>query len=538
VVVVLSLEKNKVLFILFLPFFAGLILMVYAWWSSYPLSMDSIFDVIFNHVSLLYWVSVPLLLGSMCMISISFKNQYVKWIAAIGIVLTIYSLSYFYYMMPGSDSQAFRGMTEYFIKTKDLDASKLGHSYFQWPSFFLLSDMATSVSGLGLANFEFLLYTIIGFLLATGMYAYASRAYKHEGFLAVVTFFAAMFYFLNYQDVPFSLAFGLLFLLFMLETRQKNLNVILTELVLFTCITFTHAFVPLFFILYLLIRFMLHRSSQHGRLALMTLIIYLLVQLSQASSSFFNNIIVAFTNPSEYSSITKAILAPVSVPFDEIAQMFSRYVTIATIMICFAGFTILLIKRKMRDLDIAIFLTGVVYSTVGIGLSALGSRAIPLIFMPISLGAAYFLKTRFRPYVIALFLVLIILFVFIPIHGTFGSSQIFFQTRVDYQTENFLIDHYNWTNPSLMLAHYRVITYLEAKQPSPVRFEDDVYSPLFPRIEEYDCIVYTVGLGINLLRYNYTTDSILHENILNVIYDAGSSYIALKSSNFTYAPTG
>jgi hypothetical protein len=241
------------------------------------------------------------------------------------------------------------------------------------------------------------------------------------------------------------------------------------------------------------------------------------------------------TVPSEYSSIVKAILAPVSVPIDEIAQMFSRGVTITTIMICFAGFIVLLIKRKMRDVDKAIFLTGVVYSASGIILSNLGSRAIAIVFIPISLGASYLLKSRFRPYVISLFLVLLILFAFVPLHGTFNTNQIMFQTKVDYQTENFLIDHYNWTNPSLILAHSRVITYLYAKQPSLVIFEDDVYSPLFPRIKEYDCIVYTVGLGINLLRYNYTNKGILHEEKLNMIYNNGFSYIATKSSIFTWA---
>jgi hypothetical protein len=236
------------------------------------------------------------------------------------------------------------------------------------------------------------------------------------------------------------------------------------------------------------------------------------------------------TAPSEYSTyLVKAVSAPVSVPIDKIAQTFSRGVTITTAVICFAGFTVLLIKRKMRDLDKAIFLTGVVYSATGIIFYTLSSRAIPIVFIPISLGASYLLKSRFRPYVKSLFLVLLILFAFIPLHGTFSTNQIMFQTEEAYQTENFLINHHNWTNPNLILAHYRVITYLQSKQPSLVNFEDDVYSQLFPRIKEYDCIVYTVGLGINLLRYNYTTDSILREEKLNVVYNSGFSYIAIKA---------
>jgi hypothetical protein len=511
--------------------------MVCSWWSSYPLSIDSVSDVIFNHVSLLYWVSLPLLLASLYMIAITFKSNYLKWLALVGIVLTMYSLSYFYYKMPGSDSQAFRGLTEYFVKTGNLDPSVEGHAYFEWPSFFLLNEISSSVSGIEPANFEFVLYTIIGVLFATGLHVCASRVYKNEGFLAVLTFFVVMFNFLNFQAVPFSLAFGLLILLFALETRQRNSGVTLAMLVLFIGITFTHAFVPLFFILYLLIRFMLNRREHYGRFVLMTLVIYLVIQITQAGISFPQNIRSVLTLPSEYSGIVRAVLTPISTPIDEIFQMFSRGVIIATGIICFAGFAIVLIKRKMRNLDVAIFITGVVYSASGIVLFSLGSRAVPLIFIPISLGASYILMARYRPYVISLFLVLLVLFAFVPLHGSFNTNQIMFQTKADYQTENFWIDYYNMTYPSYVLAHYRVITYLYAKQPSSVYFENDVYSSLFPRIGEYDCIIYTVGLGINLLMYNYTTDSMLREEKLDVVYTSGFSYIATKSSNFTYAPT-
>jgi hypothetical protein len=398
--------------------------------------------------------------------------------------------------------------------------------------------MATSVSGMELAKFEFLLYAIMGFLLATALYVYASKAFKKGGLLAVAAFFVAMFYFLNYQCVPFSLAFGLLFLLFMLETREKSFSVILTILVLYTGMSFVHAFVPLFFVLYSLIRCILNRSKQYGRLFVMTLVIYLVVQVTQAPFSFAESIRGVITLPSEYRSIVEAILTPVSVPIDVVAQMFSRAVTITTITMCLVGFIVLVIKRRMRDLDKAIFLTGVVYSAYGSIFFVLGSRAIPLVFIPTSLGAAYLLESRFRPYVKFLFLILLILFVFIPLHGSFYDSQIIFQTKEAYQTENFMIHNYNWTNPSLILAHYRVITYLQTKQPSLANFEDDVYSPLFPRLKDYDTIVYTVGLGKNLLRYNYTTERILREEKLNMIYNNGFSYVSTKSSNFTWTPTG
>jgi hypothetical protein len=374
-------EKNK---LLLLPFFAGLILMGYSWYLSYPLSINSVDDYVFNNVSILYWFSLPLLLAPMCMMAVTSKNNSLKWIISIGIVITIYSFSYFYFMLPGSDSQYFRGLTEYFIKTKNLDPLQPNHFYYQWPSFFILADIATSVSGLELANFEFLLYTIIGFLLATTLHVYAFKAYKNGGFLAVAAFFLSMFVFLNYECVPFSLALGLLFLLFMLETQQKSLGVILTMQVLFTGISITHVFAPLFFVSYLLMRSILNRSKQYRNLLLLTLSIYLLVQVTQAQFSFAINIINIMTSPTEYPHMVQTTLAPVSVPIDVIAQMFSRTVTIAVAMICVAGFIFLLIKRKMRALDKAILLAGAVYSGLGVLLNNLGERAIPITFIPLS----------------------------------------------------------------------------------------------------------------------------------------------------------
>lgn len=522
--------------LLFLPFAVGLILLVCSWWLSYPLSIDSTSDIIFNHVSLLYWISLPLLLASLYMINVTSKNNSLKWIATIGIVLTIYSLSYFYYTLPGSDSQAFRGLTEYLIKTKDLDPSKPYHDYFQWPSYFLLNVIATSVCGMALRSFEFLLYTIMGFLFTTSLYVYASRTFKDEGCIAVVSFFVALFYFFNYQDVPFSLAFGLLFLLFMLETKQKNLNVTLTILVLFTGIAFTHVFVPIFFILYLLARYILNRNKSYGRLLLATLIIYLVAQITLSPLFFVENI-VNVTISTEYSRMVSAVLEPVSIPIDEIAQMFSRGVTIATAVICLVGFAVLLIKRKMRDLDKAIFLAGAVYCAFGVvSWYALGSRAIPVFFIPISLGPAFLMKSRLRKYVISVFLVLIMLFAFVPFHRTFYTNQIIFQTEEAYQVENFLINYYDWANPSLILAHSTMKPYLQAKQPGLVLFEGDLFEPLFPRVKEYDVIVYTLGLGINLMRYNYTIDRIFQEESSNVIYNNGFSDILIKSSNSTVAP--
>lgn len=530
-----SLEKNK---LLLFPFFIGIMLMVYSWYLSYPLSIDSLGDFVFNHISPLYWVSLPLMLASMYLMAVTSKSNFWKWIISVGIVMTIYSLSYFYFMLPGSDSQYFRGLTEYHIKTNDITPFKPYHTYFEWPSFFLLGNIATSLSGLGLIHFEFILYAIIGFLLVTALYVYFSKVYKKSGFIAVVAFFIMMFYFLNYQGVPFSLAFGLLLLLLILETNViESRERTFTMVILFVGMTFTHAFVVLFFVLHEFVRYILGRNRKHLRLFLLTLTIYFTVQVFQAPLSFVDNIKGIMSLSPEYGMIVEAIATPTSVPLDIVAQAFSRFVVIITSILCGAGFVALLIKGRMRLLDKAVFLSGAVYSAFGSAVIVLGSRAFPIFFIPVSLGASYIFESRFRSYMKWVFLVLLVLFAFVPLHTSFYDSQIMFQTEEAYQAENFMIDHYNWTHPSLILAHFRVVTYLRAKQPSIAYFETD-FSTLFPRLKDYDSIVYTIGLGKNLLRYNHTTEKILHEEKLNVIYNNDFSYIAIKSSNFTWTPTG
>jgi hypothetical protein len=236
---------------------------------------------------------------------------------------------------------------------------------------------------------------------------------------------------------------------------------------------------------------------------------------------------MVMTFGSEFSQLAEAALTPVSVPIDVIAQMLSRAVTIASVTICGAGFIILLFKRKTRSLDKAIFLTGTIYSAAGVVLYVLGSRAISLAFLPISLGAVYLFGTRLRPYLACVILVLLILFPSIPFHSTFTSI---FQTEEEYAADNFLISSHNWTKPGLILADYRAITYLESIQAS------DAYSPLIRVIKEADTIFCTIALGKELLYFNYSMEKIVYEKKLNTIYTNGFSYVATRSWNFSWAP--
>ncbi len=104
-------DKKKLLFV---PLFVGLTLLIWSWFASYPLSVGSANDFVFKHMSLLYWFSLVLLFPSMYLIAATFKNNLLKWIMVVGIVLLLYSIFFFYNRLATSDSLFFRGLNEYF----------------------------------------------------------------------------------------------------------------------------------------------------------------------------------------------------------------------------------------------------------------------------------------------------------------------------------------------------------------------------------------------------------------------------------------
>lgn len=517
--------------LLYVPFFLGISLIAYSWFISYPVTNISANNPIISHVSIVYWFSLPLTLASALVIAATSKNQNLKWVMTVSIVLLIYSLSYFFYRLPGSDSTYFRGLTESFMNTNNLNPFTYSRYYFQWPSFFLLSDITVTISGLELANVEFLFYTILGFLMATALYVNASKVFRKGGFLAVVAFFMALFYFLNFQYVPFSLAFALLLILIMLESDQSNYSIPI-KLVLFAGLTFTHAVVALFFVLYLLMRRILDKKQQ-GHLFLLTLVTYFLIQLYQASLWFETTIVNLITFRSEYSVVAENILSPASSPIDTVAQMFSRAVTIVTVLVCLSGFALLLVRRKMRNLDKALFLTGTLFSVLGIVVYYVGLRALPIAFIAISLGISYLFESKYEKHLKYLFLVLAISFIFIPLHNSFDGSAILYQTEEELFMSRFTLEYYNWNPQRKLLSYHGTKWYLLPHLNYTAYTFDSQTSNQFYNLsgKQYDTIMYSERLGSSFSAYGIEPQNVTEFILMNynTIYDSGEYFIAEKT---------
>jgi hypothetical protein len=419
------------------------------------------------------------------------------------------------------------------MRTMSLDPSQPNHTYFQWPGFFIIIEIANLVSGVELIQLQFLQYTIIAFLLTTTVYVYASKIWKNNGQLATISFSILAFYFINFQAVPFSLALGLLFVLFMLEARQKSPITIVLMVILFICISLIHSFVPLFFVIYLLIRSIISGRQRPLLLFLLMTTIYLLTEISLAGSFFTFYVRFMLASPSDYQSIVSGTLSTVSeTPLQVISQMFSRIVVISIALMCSIGFILLIVRRKLRNLDKALFLSGTFYAAVGSVLSILGNRSFPLIFVPVSLGVVLLFKSKLGRYVKYILLILLIFTVSIPLHTTLVSRTTLFQTEEELSTANFMLEHYNWNNNSTILSHSGTRWYLhpQINVNNSALYDESSNQFNFSNLKSFDTIIYSIHLGISFAELGYTPENVSEPIVKsdNIIYDSGYSFIAEK----------
>ncbi len=218
-------------------------------------------------------------------------------------------------------------------------------------------------------------------------------------------------------------------------------------------------------------------------------------------------------------------------PIDSIAQIFSRVTWVSTTMIVSIGFLLLLIKRSLRTVDLSLLVSMVAYTALAAILPIMGRRAFFALLIPISLGVTYYYKSKFGRHLKYSFLIIVLLLTSIPLTRSFYDSQIFFQTEVEYQSANFLINHYNWTKQSSILSHFRVMRYLETKTASDSEFGHDLTSTFPEDARNYDCAFYTIGLGKNLLLHNQSAPEAFSGVGYNRVFDSTFCAILIKMNS-------
>lgn len=534
-------QKLKLILI---PICVGAVLLFISWYLSYPVSIDSPYDFAYNHISYLYWVGLAILFFSFFVVATKTENNSLRWAMAIGTVLLMFSQTYFYYMVPGSDSHQFRGLTEYYISTGDLSLQP-HHSYYEWPLFFLLNKIVISITGLDLRYCEFILYGTTCSIITSFIYLHVSKVQKNA-YIAVIAFFIILTNFFNFQFwAAFTLSLCYILLLLYLDSMTTKREVLPAMLIIFAGMTYTQILTPLFFVIYSLVMYILKKNRKYLNLFILTSIIYAFVlsknllfayYMKRLTDLFFQEILHRIT------VTTASSIAPQ--PYvDVIAQLFSRSVTVTTVLVTGLGFVVLVRRKKLRGTDYAMLLTGAIFAaTILVTPSSyhnLSNRSYFLLCIPASMGAAYLCESKLRKYFVPAFMVFLLLFTFVIMHKTFYDQEIQFQTKAEYQCANFMIGTTNWNTPASVLSPFRFMKYLTTKSstdPNVVVFEDDSSARALGRFPEnmtyYTYVAYTIGLAKSSLAANYSVEEsfmAFEVNHFNLIYNSGNfSYIFSK----------
>jgi hypothetical protein len=514
----------------------GLILILYSYYLSYPLLMDAVDDFVYYHISPVYWLGLFILMPSLFVLATISERDVVRLLSCIGLLLSMYSIKFFYFSFPSSDVHYVRGLVEYALSTGDLDPGKAFHDYFQWPLFFVFIQMFSVLTNIDLTIIEYLSFIVFGVLYVSSLYVYYYNYDKKSNHISIMAFLLVMYWFLNYQFAPFSLAMAFLFILYMIESNDNlTINHTIISLLLYLCVVLTHPFAALFYIYYLLIMYAFSRRREHLQLFLFTLLIYMAYTIY--STEFFIPTVVGQIGRIDIMQYTVIVRRTFSGrvterPFiDVLSQTFSRIIVISTGLFTGIGFLQLLYRRKLRNVDNLLLISSGIIAVAGALIPVIGMRVVFGLVIPISLGINYFFDSKYRRHTIALFLILVTLFPFIPLTQSFYDREVHFQTENEYVTSNFFIEHHNWLNRDSVLSHFRTSHYLKTRTSGRTLFPHDVQDAFPYNAEESDYIIYNVGIGKKFYSANFTLPTFLEENAYNRIYDSHFSYIASKSDD-------
>ena len=419
------------------PFFLiGIALIVFAWLESYPVSIPSVERHVFDSISPIFWPGLSLVLGCLFLICKSSRNKKVKFVCAITLTFFVYIHYLFFPLLPGSDAHYFRGLAKLFLT---VGVDPLQQSYFQWPSFFVLNSVLVEILGFSIDTVSILLFLTTGLLFSSSLFVFFSRDAEELGFVGVALYFVGLFWFLNYQFAPQSLALGLFFVLLCLVSR-KDLSSTIASLSVFASLAFMHAFIGVLFLLFYFVLTLCDRSRLNSfmlySVIYLATLVYFTVYYFHDLVQTLANLSIVFWEQGEYGRILQATLrGPVTI-LDDVARTLSRGVTFSIWGVLLVGFLDRTLKKEIKIHDLSLLVAGSFHFLLGGFLHLLGARALQIMFVPAVSGYRLFL-CRYKRIMTVYLLLIFMLFPFISLHQIYDITSV--QTASGERASDFMI---------------------------------------------------------------------------------------------------
>ena len=426
-------SRKSLKYVLFL---VGIAFVSLAWSESYPVSIPRTGTYVFDKISPWLWLGLSLIFVSLYEIS-RVSNRKIGFLCAITFTLFVYVHYLLFPLLPGSDSHYFRALTKLF---SSVGINPTEQDYFQWPSFFILNKTLVEVLALDVNAVSLVTFLLTGFLLSSTLFVFLSSEDRKLGFIGVAFYFMGLFYFLNYQFAPQSLALGL-FLVSASFMSKNAFGFRLASFLIFGSLVLMHAFIPVLFLLcYLILTF---RDPRRVTSLILFCAIYL-ATLTYFSVQHFQYLLLgalaelryAFTLHGEYAVIIQGTFVPPVTFLDAVAQTFSRAITISIWAILIIGCLMRALNKDIKITSLSLLIAGSIYFAIGTFLSVLGARALQIVFVPFVSGYKPLLRRAPRIMHVCLLLIFM-LFPFVIMHQIYDTT--FAQTTSGQRESEILI---------------------------------------------------------------------------------------------------
>jgi hypothetical protein len=245
------------------------------------------------------------------------------------------------------------------------DISTLAYNYYQWPIFFIFSKVAIIYSGMELRIFSFMLYAIFGILTTTCIYNYVDKK-GYDGYVGVSIFIFIIYWFFNYQAVPYSLS--LIILLYIIYLDNKDIsNTTIGRILIIICylvLAFTHMITSVLYIIYLFFNYYLSKDNKYKFLLFTTILLYMGIQIYSNLFPYYLGkiIVINFGEFERRVSMTTAPTIAFSPFMSNLSQLLSRITTILSWILSIIALVYSHLRKKLNHSDYSMILTSLLFT--------------------------------------------------------------------------------------------------------------------------------------------------------------------------------
>ncbi len=519
-------------------FLVGLNIMFYAYYSSFPITIsNSIDELTFYQFHSSYWVGMVCCLIGLFVAGYFSHRKSVKLIAASFFPVILFSYVFFYSYLSSSDSGFAKSM---FVVFHQVGIEPDIITYFQYPSYFTLNEISSQMLGLNVNGIAILFFIVYGILLGGYLFLFLSKSIKVDAslvaFLAIPIYFTESFSYLNYQWVPQTLALVFLFLLLCVY-KDDSFKYRLLTVIIFIALVFSHAFIPVIFLMFF--GLMTIRERKYSSFFLLLLCIYLFV-LIYYTTYFLDVILDAFEETlygfgGEYVETISERFKENTGVLDQTISLVNRIRIPLTGLVISLGFFVLFVKKKISLPLTLLLLAGVFYLGIGMYYSVLGLRALQIVFIPLIVGIGVFTE-KYRK-VAPLFVILIlVLSIAGPMRATYDQTR--FQMPEQENASLFFVSALpNTTDTRIGIGQvdwgyfFNMYLFMRGENPRAIRPGNEGFTPLINgSLEPYDFILYNTNFGKEVkfiygLSMSNITEIIADYQVNNKIYSCGTTSI-------------